>query len=103
MYALMDRELFIRCRKADTELVEKAAKEASSEFEKSAGYVVETEIDADSPLPAESTGGVVILGHGGRIEFDDTLEDRLRLLESAALPNIRASIFGASASRKFFD
>jgi vacuolar-type H+-ATPase subunit E/Vma4 len=41
-----------------------------------------------------STGGVVILGHGGRIEFDDTLEDRLRLLESAALPNIRASIFG---------
>jgi V-type H+-transporting ATPase subunit E len=42
----------------------------------------------------DSTGGVVILGHGGRIEYDDTLEDRLKLLESAALPNIRASIFG---------
>jgi hypothetical protein len=53
MYALMDKELFIRCRKADTKLVEKAAKEASVEFEKTAGYAVETEIDSDSPLGAD--------------------------------------------------
>jgi V-type H+-transporting ATPase subunit E len=57
---------------------------------------------------------VVIIGHGGKIEFDNTLEERLRLLESAALPNIRASIFGYIANiddlmssqneaRKFFD
>jgi hypothetical protein len=50
MYALMDKELFIRARKADTELVEKAAKEAAAEFEKNAGYIVEIEIDKDLPL-----------------------------------------------------
>jgi len=53
MYSLMDRELFIRCRKEDTELVEKAAKEAAETFEKEAGFAVETEIDSDSPLPSE--------------------------------------------------
>jgi len=37
----------------------------------------------------------VVLGHGGKIEYDDTLEERLKLLESAALPKIRASIFGS--------
>src|ERR1700686_2845209 len=104
MYALMDRELFIRARKQDVELVEKAAKEAPEEFEKNAGYAVETEIDTDSPLGADrlgvvwyaddSVGGVVLLGHGGKIEYDDTLEERLKLLETAALPNIRATIFG---------
>lgn len=53
MYALMDSELFIRCRKADTDVVEKAAKEAAAEFEKQAGFAVETEIDSDIPLPAD--------------------------------------------------
>jgi ATP synthase (E/31 kDa) subunit len=53
MYALMEKELFIRARKVDAEIVEKAAKEASAEFEKAAGFAVETEIDADRPLGAE--------------------------------------------------
>jgi len=53
MYSLMDRELFIRCRKADTEVVQKAAVEAAKIFENEAGFPVETEVDADSPLPAE--------------------------------------------------
>jgi hypothetical protein len=46
----MEKELFIRARKTDVELVEKAAKDAAVEFEKNAGFAVETEIDADSPL-----------------------------------------------------
>jgi hypothetical protein len=53
MYNLMDKELFVRCRKADTDAVDKAAKEAAKIFEDEAGFPVETEIDADSPLPAE--------------------------------------------------
>jgi len=44
MYALMEREVFIRARKADNELVEKAAKVAAAEFKKNAGFTVETEI-----------------------------------------------------------
>lgn len=53
MYALMEKELFIRARKVDAEIVEKAAKEAATEFEKTAGFNVETEIDADRPLGAD--------------------------------------------------
>jgi vacuolar-type H+-ATPase subunit E/Vma4 len=41
-----------------------------------------------------SAGGVVVLGHGGKIELDNTFEERLKLLESSSLPKIRASIFG---------
>jgi vacuolar-type H+-ATPase subunit E/Vma4 len=65
-------------------------------------------------IAESSVGGVVVLGHGGRIEFDNTLEERLKLLETQSLPKIRATIFGyvsqndiltprQSASRKFFD
>ena len=121
----MEKELFIRARQVDFEVVEQAAKEAAAEFEKNAGFAVETGIDTDSPLGADrhsqrhdrtdcSVGGVIILGHGGKIECDNTLEERLKLLESQSLPKIRASIFGyclqdfyltsrQSPSRKFFD
>jgi ATP synthase (E/31 kDa) subunit len=53
MYALMEKELFIRARKVDVDLVERAAAEAAAEFEKAAGFAVETEIDTESPLGAE--------------------------------------------------
>ena len=46
----MEKELFIRARKVDVEVVEQAAKEAAAEFKKNAGFAVETEIDMDSPL-----------------------------------------------------
>ena len=44
---------------------------------------------------------MIVLGHGGKIEFDDTLEERLNLLESQSLPKIRASIFGYVSSITF--
>ena len=53
MYALMEKELFIRARKVDADLVQKAAKEAADEFEKNAGFAVETEIDTERPLGAD--------------------------------------------------
>jgi hypothetical protein len=53
MYALMEKAVFIQARKVDNEFVEKAAKEASAEFEKNAGFPVEVEIDFDNPLGAQ--------------------------------------------------
>jgi hypothetical protein len=49
----MDKELFIRAREADFDLVETASKEAAAEFEKTAGYSIETEVDKDSPLGSD--------------------------------------------------
>ena len=56
MYALMEKELFVRARKADAEIADRAAKAAAKEFEQAAGFAVETEIDTDRPLGAERYG-----------------------------------------------
>jgi V-type H+-transporting ATPase subunit E len=48
-------------------------------------------------------GGAMIVGTGGRIDINNTLEERLRLLESDALPSMRVTLFGENANRKFRD
>jgi len=53
MYALMEKELFIRARRADAEIADRAAKAAAKEFERASGIAVETEVDADRPLGSE--------------------------------------------------
>jgi len=45
----------------------------------------------------------MIVGTGGRIDINNTLEERLRLLESDALPSIRVILFGENENRKFRD
>lgn len=48
-------------------------------------------------------GGVVIVGGAGKIDINNTFEERLRLLETDALPAIRQTLFGENANRKFKD
>ena len=48
-------------------------------------------------------GGVIIVGTGGKIDINNTLEERLKLLETDALPSIRVTLFGENANRKFHD
>jgi V-type H+-transporting ATPase subunit E len=50
-----------------------------------------------------SAGGAIIVGTGGRIDINNTFEERLRLLETQALPSIRVTLFGENANRKFKD
>jgi V-type H+-transporting ATPase subunit E len=46
---------------------------------------------------------VTVTGTGGRIEINNTLDERLRLLETDALPSIRMTLFGENKNRKFHD
>jgi hypothetical protein len=48
-------------------------------------------------------GGVSIVGSGGKIDINNTLDERLRLLQDNALPAIRTTLFGANENRKFYD
>ena len=48
-------------------------------------------------------GGVSVWGGGGRIDVNNTLEERLKLLETDALPMVRVSLFGKNENRKFVD
>jgi len=50
-----------------------------------------------------SAGGVVILGQGGKIIMDNTLDTRLELLKDSSLPAVRETLFGENNNRKFFD
>lgn len=51
----------------------------------------------------DSSGGVSVLGGKGKIEVNNTFEERLRLLQDSALPAVRKTLFGGNPNRKFFD
>ena len=48
-------------------------------------------------------GGVSIVGGGGKIDINNSLEERLKLLEIDALPSMRTSLFGGNKNRRFYD
>jgi V-type H+-transporting ATPase subunit E len=48
-------------------------------------------------------GGVVIFNGTGKIEINNTFEERLKLLETDALPSVRLSLFGENENRRFKD
>ena len=48
-------------------------------------------------------GGVSIVGGGGKIDINNTLEERLKLLETEALPMVRTTLFGKNEGRRFYD
>lgn len=54
-------------------------------------------------LNAELIGGVVVKDSLEKIELDNTVDERLKLLHEEALPAIRLEMFGISQARKFFD
>ena len=45
----------------------------------------------------------MIVGTNGRIDIINTFQERLKLLESQALPSIRVTLFGENENRKFHD
>lgn len=100
LYTLMEKDVRIQCRAKDKGLVEQAKDEAQKEFKEAAGWDIK--IDIDDSLPEEryvdgavssclcasiltsevfSAGGVALSGYGNRIKVDNTLDERLRLLE----------------------
>ncbi|KAK9449579.1 ATPase, V1/A1 complex, subunit E [Limtongia smithiae] len=102
-FILYEKTISVSAREADFELISKAIPLAQEEFQKEAGFAVTITCNPDSPLPAQSAGGVILVGSAGRIVVNNTLEERLKLLNEEALPAIRVAIFGENPSRKFYD
>jgi len=46
---------------------------------------------------------VFVVGGGGKIDINNTIEERLHLLETDALPSIRVTLFGENQNRRFHD
>ncbi|KAH8431636.1 V-ATPase V1 sector subunit E [Aspergillus melleus] len=103
LYSLNEETVGVEARKKDFDAVKKAIEEAEKEFKEVVGKEVKVELDEEEPLPEGLAGGVVILGCQGKIEINNTFEERLRLLEIEALPAVRETLFGKNVNRRFYD
>lgn len=54
-------------------------------------------------LNKNRAGGVIIVGGNGKIEINNTFDERLQICETDALPSIRLTLFGKNENRRFFD
>src|ERR1700761_8119561 len=96
MYLLAEKKLSLRCRKADKEKVQSAAKKASEEYKKHMGSESEAGGDEKNWLPEDSyvllalifdgdfiltmtnrAGGIFIVCGNGKIELNNTFDERL--------------------------
>jgi len=102
-FALNEDKLQVKVRQADKNLASKAIERAQEEYKSKVAKDVAITIDENDPLPDNSCGGAIIVGTNGRIDINNTFEERLKLLESQALPSIRVTLFGENENRKFHD
>ncbi|ESZ91482.1 vacuolar ATP synthase subunit E [Sclerotinia borealis F-4128] len=103
MYALNEEKLQVRGRKQDYEVLKKAIEEAQKEYKEKTKKDVVASIDEKNPLPEDTAGGLSIIGGGGKIDINNTFEERLKLLQDNALPSVRNTLFGPNVNRKFYD
>ncbi|BFZ58584.1 V-ATPase V1 sector subunit E [Savitreella phatthalungensis] len=100
---IMGKKVTVSARENDYDVVKKAIESAKKSFKDKSGIDADVSIDEDSPLPEKSAGGVIVKANKGTIRCDNTLEGRLLILETDALPLVRAALFGESQTRKFKD
>ncbi|KAK4701041.1 V-type H+-transporting ATPase subunit E, partial [Phenoliferia sp. Uapishka_3] len=79
LFTMMEKDITVSGRAKDSKLLKKASDAAAKEFEEGSGYAVNIEIKED--LAAGSAGGVIITGYNNRITVNNTLDERLRLVE----------------------
>lgn len=99
---LLEPKVDLRLKKKDVELVEPVIGKLQSEYEEKAKRPIELVISNDF-LNDELIGGVIVSDASNKIELDNTLDERLQLLNEEALPAIRLELFGVTETRKFFD
>ncbi|RKF81987.1 V-type proton ATPase subunit E [Golovinomyces cichoracearum] len=103
VYALNEKKIAVRGREVDYEILKESIATASEEYKQNTGKDIQIVINEAEPLPQESAGGLFIVCGGGKIDINNTFEERLKLLQESALPEIRTAIFGKNENRKFYD
>ncbi|EIN05500.1 ATPase V1/A1 complex subunit E [Punctularia strigosozonata HHB-11173 SS5] len=97
---LLEPDVTVIAREKDIETVKTAASNAAEQYKEISGREVKFEVEGG--LGNESAGGVKLISGTRRITLDNTLDERLRLLEDRMLPEIRADLFGPNPNRKFY-
>lgn len=93
LYTLLEKDVLVRCRAADADLVKSVVPEAIKVFTEASKIPVKFEIDASNPLLPESAGGVIITSRDGKTSVTNTLESRLHLVFQKMAPAIREKLF----------
>jgi len=96
---LLEPEVSIHVREADATVAEEAAEAASTQYTEISGRRVKYELVFS--LSPELAGGIKLVSGSKRITLDNTLDERLRLLEDRMLPEIRHDLYGKNENRRF--
>jgi len=96
---LLEPEIVVLSRKKDTGIVQKAVEGAKIQYKEISGRDVGVTVEGS--LSDDIAGGVKLLSGNRRITIDNTLDERLRLLEDEMLPEIRLDLYGPNSNRKF--
>jgi len=97
---MLEPEVTVQGRKKDVSILEKAAEAAASQYHDVSGR--EVKVKVEGTLSDDIPGGVKLANGTGRITIDNTLDERLKLLEDKMLPEIRTDLFGLNENRKFY-
>ncbi|KAK0505280.1 ATPase V1/A1 complex subunit E [Armillaria luteobubalina] len=97
---LLEPSVTLFARKQDVSLVEEAAANAAQAYKDISGREVKYTIEGS--LGGDGAGGIKLVNGSRRITIDNTLDERLRLLEDRMLPEIRKDLFGPNENRKFY-
>jgi len=97
---LLEPIVTVHSREKDTEATKQAAHAAVKQYKEISGRNVT--VDVEGSLSNDVAGGIKLVSGTRRITIDNTLDERLRLLEDRMLPEIRKDLFGANENRKFF-
>jgi len=103
LFQLLEKDVVLRCRHKDEELVQKLLPECLYELQQVWGDRSNVKIDTEHYLAAECAGGVEMYAKAGKIKVTSTLESRLELIAGQIVPQIRTALFGPNPNRKFFD
>lgn len=76
---LLSSEVTISHRPKDADVVKKAAKKAGERYKQMSGR--ESKVSFEDSLNDDSAGGITGSTMGGRIRVDNTLQERLKILE----------------------
>lgn len=104
-YTLLEPAVFIKVCERDVKLIESILPDVKEAMEKNlSDKTPEIIIRDDSFLDADKViGGIIACNKTTKIEVDNTLTERLKLLSTTALPSVRLELFGPSKTRKFFE
>ena len=97
---LLNPNVILAHRPKDSDVVKQAASAAQKRYTEMSGR--ETKVEFESTLPDDSAGGVVGSSMQGRIKVDNTLGERLKILQEKMLPELRQDLFGKNENRKFY-